>query len=258
MKPLIDDRGARHAGLAKHLSGVARLRRNACVAALTLGAFMPTLHAAEVRENQVSFAATATVEVPLDTLSVTLQAQREGADAASVQNQLKQVLDQSLAEARRQALPDAMEVSTGSFHLNPRYGRDGKPSGWSGSAELLLQGRDVARVAATAGKLGGMAIVATGYSLSRQLREKEESALAAQAIQKFRSRASEVARLFGFNGYTLGEVNVQTLDTDGGGRPPMLAMRAMAKPMADGAPLPTEGGKGSMSVTVQGSITLTR
>jgi len=262
MNSRIDDRQARSAGTDSSLRSVRLVGRKAglcaLVSALMLGAVMPVAHAGELPENRVSFAATATVEVPLDTLSVTLQAQREGADAATVQVQLKQVLDQALAEARRQAAPDAMEVSTGSFNLSPRYGRDGKPSGWSGSAELLLKGRDVARVAATAGKLGGMAIVATGYSLSRQLREKEESALAAQAIQKFRSRAGEVARLFGFNGYALGEVNVQTIDTDGGGRPPMLAMRSMAKSMEDSAPLPTEGGKGSMSVTVQGSITLTR
>jgi predicted secreted protein len=258
MNPQIDDRHTRSNDPELSISVAWYRWRRAYLAALAICAFVPAGHAVEVRENHVSFAATATVELALDTLSVTLRAQREGADAATVQNQLKLVLDQSLTEARRQASPDAMEVSTGSFHLSPRYGRDGKPSGWSGSAELLLQGRDVARVAATAGKLGGMNIVATGYSLSRQLREKEEAALAAQAIGKFRARASEVARLFGFNGYTLGEVNVQTLDTDGGARPPMLAMRAMAAPMADGAPLPTEGGKGSMSVTVQGSITLTR
>jgi predicted secreted protein len=256
MNASIPARRARSAAAGLHLSAASRLWRNACLAGMALG--VPVAQAAALPENQVSFSATATVELALDTLSVTLQAQREGADAATVQNQLKQVLDQSLAEARRQASPDAMEVSTGSFNLSPRYGRDGKPSGWSGSADLLLQGRDVARVAATAGKLGGMAIVATGYSLSRQLREKEEAALAAQAIQKFRIRAAEVAKQFGFNGYTLGEVTVQTLDTESGGRPPIMAMRSMAAPKADGAPLPTEGGKGSMSVTVQGSIRLTR
>jgi predicted secreted protein len=236
-----------------------RQRSALLVAAAALAAVVPAVQAADaVRENLVSFSTTATVELPLDTLSVNLRVQREGADAASVQAQLKQVLDPSLAEARRQALPDAMEVSTGGFNLSPRYGRDGKPTGWSGSAELLLQGRDVARVAATAGKLTGMVIASTGYSLSRPLREKNEGDLTAQAIQKFRARAAEVARLFGFNGYTLGEVSVQALDNDGGGRPPVFAMKAMAAPMADGSPLPTEAGKGSLSVTVQGSITLTR
>ncbi|HMX09325.1 MAG TPA: SIMPL domain-containing protein [Burkholderiaceae bacterium] len=210
-----------------------------------------------LRDNQVSFTSSASIEVPKDVLSVTLQASREGPDAAAVQAALKQMLDGALAEARRAAQPGLLEVRTGSFSLSPRYGRDGKPNGWTGTADLTLEGRDVGRVAATAGRLNALAIVATGYSVSRELREQHEAALIAQAIQKYQVRAGEIAKQFGFTSYTLRELSVQTGDGDAP-RPPVL-MRSMGIVAADAAaPLPTEAGKGLLTATVQGSVQLTR
>jgi predicted secreted protein len=208
-------------------------------------------------QNRVSLAATATVDVMLDTLTVVLRVQREGTEAAAVQGQLKQVLEQALSEARRQAAPDALEVRTGGFNLSPRYGKAMKVIGWSGSAELIVEGRDVARVATTVGRLTEMAVVETAYSLSRQRREQHESELMARAIQRFRAQAGEVAKQFGMGGYTLGEVNVQTGESEPGRRP-MMAFKALAAPMADAAPLPTEAGKGTLTATVQGTVVLTR
>lgn len=223
----------------------------ACVAPLAaVAADSPPAH-------QLAFSASASLEVAHDVLTVSLQAMREGNDAAVVQSALKQVLDTALNEARKAADPAALAVRTEGFNLSLRYGRDGKPSGWTGTAGLVLEGRDIARVAATAGKLTGMNIVGTGYSLSRELRERHESTLTAQAIQKFRSRADEMARQFGYSGYQLREVNVQTSDSELGGRPPGVMMRSSAV-QADAAPMPTEGGKGLLSATVQGTVTLTR
>lgn len=209
--------------------------------------------------NQLAFSTSASMEVTRDVLTVSLQVMRDGNEASAVQSALKQVLDAALSEARRQADPAgvAMAVRTEGFNLSPRYGREGKPNGWTGTAGLVLEGKDIARVATTAGKLTGMNIVGTGYSLSRELRERNEAELTAQAIQKFRARAEEMARQFGFTGYQLREVNVQSSDSDLGGRPALAMVRATAM-QADAAPLPTEAGKGLLSATVQGSVTLTR
>ncbi|MEX8494461.1 SIMPL domain-containing protein, partial [Sphaerotilus sp.] len=189
--------------------------------------------------------------------TVSLQVVRDGSDATAVQSALKQVLDAALNETRRLADPVGMAVRTEGFNLSPRYGRDGKPNGWTGTAGLVLEGKDIARVATAAGKLTAMAIVGTGYSLSRELRERNEAELTAQAIQKFRARADAMAKQFGYTGYQLREVSVQSSDGDLGGHPPMAMVRATAL-QADAAPLPTEAGKGLLSATVQGSVTLTR
>src|SRR5690606_16881728 len=74
------------------------------------------------RSNAVSFQTTATEEVTQDLMSVTLQVTRDGAQAAQVQAALKQVLETALAQAKRAAVPGGMDVRTGQFSVNPRYG----------------------------------------------------------------------------------------------------------------------------------------
>lgn len=231
------------------------------MATLSIGvAAMPSARAADVgepqRAHQISLSAEASTEVVLDTLNVVLRAQREGADATLVQTQLKQVLDNALASARRER-SETLEVTTGTFNLSPRYGREGRVNGWIGVAELQLKGRDTARIAALAGKLEGLTVQSVQHSLSPAARDQQESALTAQAIRQFRQRAGEIAEQFGYRGYTLVEAQVTRVENEEGGRPPILFMKAAAAPMADAAPLPVEGGKGRLGVTVQGTIRMT-
>jgi predicted secreted protein len=208
-------------------------------------------------QNVVSLSAIASAQVPQDWLTVVLATTREGAEPAALQMQLKQALDAALAEARRAAAgrePQALEVQTGGFSLSARYGRDGRMSGWSGRAELLLQGRDTAAIAQLAGRIQTLSVASTGFSLSREGREKVESQVAAEAIARFRARADEVGRAFGFGNWALREVNVQT---DSPMAAPLARMRvASAMAPAPDEALPVEAGKATVSVTVSGSIVL--
>jgi predicted secreted protein len=126
-------------------------------------------------------------------------------------------------------------------------------TGWSGSAELQVQGRDMGAIATLAGQLSTMSVAQLGYSLSREAREKVEGDVAAQAIARFRAKAADYARAFGYAGYVLHEVNVQTQ----AGQPPMPRMFAMkSAAMAPASPLPVEAGNGSVTATVSGSVQL--
>lgn len=205
----------------------------------------------------VSFAVSASVEVTQDLLSITLQAVREGSDAALVQSQLKAALDVALNEARKAAQAGAMEVRTGGFSLLPRYGKEGRINGWQGQAELVLQGKDTQRVAQTAGRLAGMNVIGVGYSVSRELTEKHEAEITAQAIQKYRAKAAELARQFGYAGYQLKEVAVQSADLGGGPRPAMFRAKAEMA-LASDAPVPVEAGRSTLSATVSGTVQLVK
>jgi len=205
----------------------------------------------------ISFGTSATMEVPMDVLSVTLQAVRDGAEASVVQAQLKQALDAALTEAKKSAQPGAMDVRTGNFSLFPRYGKDGRIGNWTGQANLVLEGKDIARVAQTAGQINGMNVVSVNSSISRELVEKYETEVTAQAIQKYRAQADTLARQFGARSYTLREVSVQSGVSTPGPRP--LYMRKDAAVAAEAAaPLPVEQGKGTIQANVNGSVQLTR
>jgi len=209
----------------------------------------------------LNLTAMASVEVTKDVLTVVFSQTREGADATAVQSALKQSLDAALAEARKIARPAQVEVQTGNFSLYPRYGnptpRSGGPqaiTGWQGTAELIVQGRDAAAIAQLTGRIGTMNVARVGYSLSKEAREKVEADVVARAVADWRAKAQQLSQQFGYGGYTVREINVTT-NEPGGGPVPMVRM-SMAK--AADESLPTEAGKGEVTATVSGSAQMTR
>ena len=232
-----------------------RLVACAALAAVAAAAEPATADSSVPPQGVVVLSASASAEVPRDMLTVTLTATRDGPDAAAVQSALKQALDAALAEARKAAKPGLVEVQTGNFSLFPRYGKNNLINGWQGNAELVVEGRDMTAIAALAGRITTMTVGRVGYGLSRELREKSEAELSAQAIARYRARAADVAKQFGYTGYTLREVNVASAEPNV--PQPMLRARAMAASTTEEA-LPVEAGKTPVSVTVSGSVQLTK
>lgn len=220
------------------------------------GAVLAQTSAPAPVQNVLQLSATGTVEVQQDLLVLTLATTKEASDAAAVQTQLKQALDSALAEAKRSAQPEQMDVRTGTFGLFPRYGKDGKITGWQGRAELVLQGRDFARITSTAGKIQTMQIGQVAFDLSREARAKVEGEAQTQAIEQFKVRAADLAKGFGFTGYTLREVAVNSNEMIPGPRPRMMAMEAKASSMSADSAVPVEAGKAQVVVNVSGSVQL--
>ena len=204
---------------------------------------------------EVQLSASGFKEVPQDWLSMSLSTSRDGPDATTLQNQLKQALDAALTVARSAAQPQALEVRTGAFSLYPRYNSNGKINGWQGSTELVLEGRDFARISGTAGRIQTLTMGNVGFSLSREAQQALESEVQAMAIERFQQRATEVAKAFGFSRYALHEISVSAGDSGGGPiRPRMAAMEARAA-MSD-APVPVQAGKSLVQVSVSGTVHL--
>lgn len=200
----------------------------------------------------VNLSASASVDVPQDWMTLVFTTTREGADAGAVQSQLKQAVDAALAQARQVAKPGEVEVHTGAFSVYPRYGSKGSIASWQGSTELIVEGRDMPAIAKLSGQIGSMSIARVSYGLSREAREKVENEVTASAIAKFRAQAEHFTRLFGYGSYTLREAHV---GSEGQQPPMMYAARAAKMEMAgDGAALPTEAGKSTVTATVSGSI----
>lgn len=227
------------------------------VLAMTLAAALATSTAwadQPLPQNVVGLSASSSIQVNNDVLSVTLSTTRDGAEAGVVQSQLKQALDAALAEAKKSAKPGQIELRTGNFSLFPRYSNKGVITGWQGTAELSIEGKDIPGIAQLTGRITTMTIARVGTSLSREQREKVEGEATADAVARYKAKAAESARLFGFTGYTLREVQVNSNE------PPMYAAAPMmrAKAMDASESLPVELGKGTVTVTVTGTVQLTK
>src|SRR5207245_5364812 len=114
------------------------------------------------------------------------------ADATVVQTELKQALDAALAEAKRVARLGQIDVRTGNFSLYPRYTNKGVISGWQGTSELTIEGRDMPGLGQLTGKISTMTIARVSYGLSREAREFNEGEVTAKVIANYRARAEAI------------------------------------------------------------------
>ena len=203
-------------------------------------------------QNVAQLASSGSVDVQQDLLSIAMNTTASGTDANAVQTQLKQALDSALAVARPAVLPGQLDLRTGNFSLYPRYDKNGKINGWQGSTELVLDGRDFSRITTTAGKIQTMTIGNVSFALSREQRTKVEAEAQNIAIERFKAKALEVSKNFGFAGYTLREVSINANDQSFQPRPRAMAM--MAKSAESDSPVAVEAGKSTVLVNVNGSI----
>lgn len=231
-----------------------RILSAGCLVVAANGAFAQPMAMLPVPQNVVQLSASATAEVPQDWLTLTLGTSREGPDAEAVQAQLRQALDTALEQARKRAQPGQLDVRTGNFQLSPRYSREGRITGWQGSAALVLEGRDFGRIAALAGAIRTLTIGGAQFSLSREEHTRVEADVQMMAIERFKAKAGEIAQGFGFSGYGLRELSVNANDQQFAPRPRVMAMQA--KSAEADAPVPLEAGKSTVMVTVSGSVQL--
>lgn len=224
----------------------------AALALLTLAAMPPARADTPAPQGVLSLTASASVEVTKDLLSVSFSTTKEGSDANAVQAQLKQALDAALAEAKKAAKPGQVDVQTGTFSLYPRYAPKGGINGWQGSAQLIVEGRDMAAIGQLTGRIASMTIAGVDFRLSREASQKVEGEVTAQAIASYRSKATEYAKQFGYAGFAIREVNVSTNDAQQVSYP-KARMTAMASSTTSD-PLSVEPGKALVTATVNGSV----
>lgn len=227
------------------------------VIAVALSVGSGLLRAAEISQqpffNVVTLDASATADVPTDTLTITLFTEEQGPDPTELATRVNARLDQALAKAKAEP---GIESRSGSYSTNPLYDRSNQITGWRIRAELIVESRDFKAAGALTGRLQPlMKLSGMAFSLSRAAREKAESQLLTEALAKYQAKAQIIARSLGFPGYTLSQISVRS---DGPTVPHQPVYRAMAMAASDAAPppIPAEGGKNTVAVSVSGSVVL--
>ncbi len=224
----------------------------AVFAALALIASPAALADTAPPQGVLSLTASASVEVTKDLLSVTFSTTKDGTDANAVQAQLKQALDAALGEAKKAARPGQVDVQTGGFSLYPRYAAKGGISGWQGTAQVIVEGRDMAAIGQLSARIATMTIASVDFRLSKEASQKVEGDVAGEAIARYRGKAAEYAKQFGYAGYSIREVNVATGDAQQTPYP-RARMTAMS-PATASEPLSVEPGKALVTATVNGTV----
>lgn len=202
--------------------------------------------------------ATVAADVIPDMAVITLAAEAQGAEAAPITREVQLAINAALAQAKTTA---GVSAQTGAFVTNQRYGSKGVRDGWTVRAELILKGKDFAVLGTLAGKLAQqkLMIVGSGFELSRELRDREEAALIERGIAAFRGKAQTASRAFGFGNFALREVNLGSINGDVRPiQPKVFAMRAAAVSAADAEPMAIEGGKVTLTLTVSGSVVMSK
>jgi len=110
----------------------------------------------------------------------------------------------------------------------------------------------MAAIGQHSGRITTMTVARVAYRLSREASERVEADVAAEAIGRYRAKAGEYAKQFGYGGYSIREVNVTTTEPPQGATP---MMRAQASTMAaQGDALSVEPGKAQVSASVSGTV----
>ncbi|MGN6581308.1 MAG: SIMPL domain-containing protein [Bordetella sp.] len=232
-----------------------RCAAQAVLCLLVLGSQAAVAHESSVAQAtgaRMTLQATASAEVPLDTVRITLAAETEAADQATASKTLAATLAAAAKEAQGAA---GITSHTGNYGIWPSRDQAGKINGWHGRGEIVLESKDFAAASDLATRMNDrVAISGIVFVLSNEARRAQEHKLLSQVAQAFRARALEAAKAFGFAGY-----RIEQLDLNGAGAMPpvprpMPMMRMAAK--ADEVNAPLEGGNVTVSVSVNGTIVL--
>jgi predicted secreted protein len=213
-------------------------------------------HRGHALHDRVNLAVSATDDIANDLTIAVLYVEREGQNQSKVAAEINETMAWALAEAKA---VKGLKLQTQQYSTYPVYGQDSTViSGWRARQSLRLESADAATLGELMSRLQArLAVESVGFGVSRAKRETVEASLTSEALARFQTRATRIAKDLGRPGY-----RIMQLDVSGtGGMPgPVHYPRMMA--MAEGAmaaaraPAQMETGEQAMTVTVTGTIQL--
>ena len=213
--------------------------------------------AAAAQENppvydRVDLNVSAEREVENDVMVAVVYAEVEANTQARAADDVNQAIRFAADRARATA---GIEQQTLRYTTRPVYANDRRIIGWIARQSLRLESMDAQALSTLLGELQTrVAIESMGSSLSKAARDAVEDEVIAEAIARFRRRASQIAAEFDRESYRLVQLNVGSYAAF----PEQAQMRALfSASVADAQAAPTiEAGVQTVSVQVSGTIEL--
>lgn len=216
--------------------------------ALALAPVRPAV--AEERDNIVNLQVEVVRPLANDTLDAVLFIEDTDTNPQRLADRVNTQLNAALAVARDYR---SVKVATGALMTWPVYNDRNRLTGWRTRASLTLQSRDFPAAQKLIGELQGrLQVERVDFSVSDDLRTRQENLLIGEALTAFRQRA-ELVRV-GLDGKGWKLVNIHLSTNGGGPRPPMMLRKAMA---ADAAAPEMAPGESDLRLQINGSIQIT-
>ncbi|EYC52773.1 hypothetical protein AZ34_03335 [Hylemonella gracilis str. Niagara R] len=209
--------------------------------------FLPNPAAA----TTITLDAHASVEVDNDRMHVTLGTSEDGEDTRALTQRVLGRLNEALAQAQKTS---GVEARLGSVTTQPIYDAKGKTQRWTVSGSIVLQSRNFAELGALSSELSrDMRIQSVDFSLSSAAHDKARDQLIAELARSVDQKARATAAAFGFAQY-----RIQTLALDQSQAMPrpmrVLAMAKGADMASESMPMPTEGGRTTVTLQVMATL----
>ena len=195
--------------------------------------------------------AQATSEVPYDIAIVTLAIDRESKSSDTLSADINKILADAMAEAKKAGV----SAESGGYYVSPTYNNRNQRVAWHGRAEIILRSKDFTAIGKLSGELAEkMQMAGVNFDLSPERRQSEESRLIEEAVSNLKAKARTTLKALGYQDFGIREI---TLSQGGAMVHTQVATMARAA-MTDAAPVPVEGGKARISVTLSGSLQMKR
>lgn len=195
--------------------------------------------------------AQATSEVPYDIAIVTLAIDRESKSSDTLSADINKILADAMAEAKKAGV----SAESGGYYVSPTYNNRNQRVAWHGRAEIILRSKDFTAIGKLSGELAEkMQMAGMNFDLSPERRQSEESRLIEEAVSNLKAKARTTLKALGYQDFGIREI---TLSQGGAMVHTQVATMARAA-MTDAAPVPVEGGKARISVTLSGSLQMKR
>ncbi|MFD0668116.1 SIMPL domain-containing protein [Ramlibacter sp. MAHUQ-53] len=189
-----------------------------------------------------------------DLMAVTLGVEHEGPRTQEPTQRVLAALQSAAARAR--AVP-GIEVRLGSVNTQPVWGPKGRTGQWVVRGSVTLTSTQQAALGQLASELASeLQVHGVHFSLSRARSDEVEAQLMTEVAAAFRRKAQAMAGALGFKDYA---VKAVTLSQAGGAVPPRpVAVQRAAAAAVDAAvvPIPAEGGRTEVVLTLGGAVEL--
>lgn len=209
---------------------------------------------ASAQAPQLHLDAQARSLVDNDLMSVAMSVEVEGPRVQELSQRVLATLQKAAARAREKP---GIDVRIGSVTTQPVWGPKGRTGNWVVRGGLGLSSTQVATLGLLASELtADMQISAVNFSLSRARSDEVEAQLMSEVAAAFKRKAQVMSGALGFKGYALKAV---TLSQGAGAEPPrapVMLRSAMATADSAAVPIPAEGGKTEVVLTMSGSVEL--